>query len=162
MRTLWLGFILGLVLAGGANVAHAEKAAVTKEAALKAIQTFIQDPASKEGFAASDVFMAYAKSSKQVHISISKAVIPWMKGKDAEDYDTRKILYAAYIAGNLEVQLKSGAPKDDVYAGWSQVLSTYAQLLHINSAAKISEVEDLKKKEVAGTLREYAAEVAKD
>jgi len=155
-------FFLGLLLlVSGHDSTFAADADITKAQALKAIDVFQKDPTSKDGFAAASTFMAFAAKSPTVHISISKAVVPWKKDKDASDADTRKILLAAYVAGNLESQLKGGHAVDDVYAGWEQVLTTYTQLLHINSAAKISEVDDLRVKDEHGELRAYAAEMAK-
>jgi len=152
-------FFLGLVLIVSSSQIAVAAPAVTKAQALKAIDEFQKDPSSKDGFAAAAVFTNFAKTSSTVHISLSRDVAPWLKDKDASDADTRTILLNAYVAGNLSAQLKSGHPGDDVYAGWEQVLNTYAQLLHINSAAKIEEVEDLKKKEADGTLLTYASEV---
>jgi len=148
-------------MVSGHEATFAADAGVTKAQALKAIDVFQKDPTSKEGFAAASTFMTFASKSPSVHISISKAVVPWKKDKDASDADTRKILLAAYVAGNLESQLKSGHAVDDVYAGWEQVLMTYTQLLHINSAAKVSEVDDLRVKDEHGELRAYASEMAK-
>ncbi len=147
------------------TVAHAEKSAPPKTAPaksdiLKTIGIFQKDPITPAGFKAGEKVMAFAKSSPQVSISISRATVPWYKGKDESDADTRHILLTAYVAGNIAAQLKSGKPQDDVYAGWEQVLSTYAQLLRINSAAKVSEVDELLKKEVDGTLKAYAGQVA--
>ena len=132
---------------------------ITKAQVLKAINTFQTDPVGKEGFAASAVIMTFARSSAAVHVSVTRDTTPWLTNKDASDADTRNILLTAYVAGNLAAQLKSGHASDDVYAGWEQLLNTYAQLLHINSAAKIEEVEELKKKEADGTLLNYATEV---
>ena len=154
----FLGLLLFLSLS---TIAPAADQPITKAAALKAISTFQKEPTSKEGFAAASTFMAFAAKSPTVHISISKAVVPWKKDNDASDADTRKILLAAYVAGNLESQLKSGRADDDVYAGWEQVLTTYAQLLHINSAAKIEEVDELREKDEHGELRAYAAEMSR-
>ena len=147
-----------LVLAGGV-LARADKP-VSKAAALDAIKVFQNDPSSKEGFAAGATILSFAKASRAVHLSLSKATAPWVKGPDESDADTRGILLSAYIAGNVEAQLKGGRSQDDIYAGWEQVLATYAQLLQINSAAKISEVDDLKAKDADGSLRAYAEEIA--
>jgi len=158
MKLIFNLFLALLIYVSGSQIVHAAPA-VTKAQALKAIDEFQKDPSSKEGFAAAATFTDFAKTSTAVHISLSRNVAPWLKDKNASDADTRTILLNAYVAGNLSAQLKSGHPGDDVYAGWEQVLNTYAQLLHINSAAKIEEVEDLKKKEADGTLLTYANEV---
>jgi hypothetical protein len=147
-----------LLFLAGVRIACADQA-VSKADALKAIRTFQMEPTSPEGFTAASTIMAFAAKSPLIHISM--AVAPWIKDKDASDFDTRNILLAAYVAGNVEAQLKSGRPVDDVYAGWEQVFTTYAQLIHINSAAKIEEVEDLRQKDEHGELQAYAAEVSK-
>lgn len=155
-RILLLGaWMLGSILAG-----HAEKS-VSKDEALKAIEVFEKDPSSTEGFTAASTIMAFAKTSDAVKLSLSKAVVPWLKGKDAPDADTRGMLLTAYIAGNVRSQLANGKAADDVYAGWQQVIATYDQLHQINSTVKVTEIDDLKAKEKAGTLRAYAAEVVK-
>jgi hypothetical protein len=160
MKLILAPFLGLLLFVFHPQIASADTA-VTKAQALKAIDEFQKDPSSKDGFAAAATFTAFAKTSSVVHISLSQDVAPWTRDKDASDADTRTILLNAYIAGNIAAQLKSGHPGDDVYSGWEQVLNTYAQLLHINSAAKIEEVEELKKKEADGALQAYAAEVSK-
>jgi hypothetical protein len=155
-----LAAVLGFAVLLGAGVAHAGTTApVSKEAVLKAITVFQEDPSSQQGSEASETILAFARSSDAVHISLSHDVVPWMKKSDAPDADTRTMLLAAYVAGNVSSQLKSGRVHDDIYAGWEQVLTTYAQLLAINPAAKISEVNELKSKEAAGKLQAYAAEI---
>jgi hypothetical protein len=147
-----------LLVTAGAARADADKT-VSRDDVLKAIKVFEIDPASRQGSDASETIFAFAKTSHAVQVSLSHAVAPWMKHGDAPDADTRGMLLTAYVAGNVEAQLQSGKAHDDIYAGWQQVLATYAKLLAINPAAKISEVEDLKDKEAAGKLRDYAAEV---
>jgi len=153
-----LGAILLLLLADAGSV-QADKT-VSRDAALQAIAVFQKDASSAEGVSAASTIMAFVRTSDAVHVSLSKAAVPWLKGgPEAPDADTRGMLLTAYIAGNIHSQLAGGKSGDDVYAGWQQVLATYAQLLEINPAAKIAEVDDLKKKEAAGNLRAYAAEV---
>lgn len=161
MRYVLAVLLAAAVFASGGKTLAADQA-VTKAQVLKAIDTFQKDPVSKEGFAASTTIVAFAQKSPLVRISLSKTVVPWMKDKGASDTDTRQILLAAYIAGNVSAQLKSGRPTDEIYAGWEQVLNTYAQLLRINSAAKVEEVEDLKKKDADGSLSGYAEEISKE
>jgi len=156
---LHLLVLVVLLLTGAVGAGAADKAA-SKADVLSAIVVFQKDPSSKEGYAAAETIINFAEKSDAVRISLSKAVVPWLKDKDASDADTRNILLGAYVAGNVGAQLKSSKPVDNVYAGWEQVLVTYAQLLQINSAAKITEVEELKQKDADGTLRAYAAEIA--
>ena len=159
----YLAALLSLVLV--VTVAHAEKAppapsSAPKSDILKTIGVFQKDPITPAGFKAGEKVMAFAKTSPQVSVSISHATVPWYKGKDETDADTRHILLTAYVAGNIAAQLKSGKRQDEIYAGWLQVLATYGQLLRINSAAKVSEVDNLLKKQTEGTLQSYAGEVA--
>jgi hypothetical protein len=156
---LILALFLGLLLFVSSSHAVIAAPAVTKAQVLKAIDEFQKDPSSKEGFAAGAIIIQFVKTSPSVHVSVTRDTAPWLTDKNASDADTRNILLTAFVAGNISPQLKSGHPGDDVYAGWEQVLNTYAQLLRINSAAKIEEVEDLKKKEADGTLLNYATEV---
>lgn len=156
MKHLLAAFLLGLLILLGLQTAQADKA-VSRDAVRKAIELFQQDPSSVGGLSAASSIMAFAKSSDAVHISISKAVAPWLKSQDAPDADTRSILLAAYVAGNVRSQLDSGKAQDDVYAGWQQVIATYDQLRQINPTVKMPEIDDLKAKEKAGTLRAYAA-----
>jgi hypothetical protein len=158
IRMRYLSVVAALMLLSGFQQAQAATA-ISKADVLQAINVFEKDPSSKEGFAAAATVTAFAQKSPLVHISLSHDVAPWLK-KDTSDADTRGILLNAYVVGNVEAQLKSGKAQDDVYAGWEQVINTYVQLLHINSAAKIEEVEVLKSKEADGSLRSYAAEVA--
>jgi opacity protein-like surface antigen len=160
MKKLAAIFALGAMLAAHAAGADTDKAAVSRDQVLKAISDFQSDPSSRQGAAAGEMIINFARTSSAVHITLSHAVVPWMKkGDDVSDADTRNMLLQAYVAGNIGAQLKSGKAQDDVYEGWEQVLETYTELLAINPAAKISEVEDLKKKEAAGKLQSYAAEV---
>ncbi|HUB67656.1 MAG TPA: hypothetical protein VL981_09245 [Candidatus Methylacidiphilales bacterium] len=158
MKKLAAIFLLGVLGTAGTGEAVADKT-VSRDEVLKAIAVFQADPSSRRGADAAETIFTFAKTSNAVRVSLSHAVAPWMKKKDAPDADTRGMLLAAYVAGNLDAQLKSGKNSDDVYAGWLQVLATYAQLLAINPAAKISEVEELKNKEADGKLQAYAEEV---
>ena len=158
MKKLAVVFVLGVLLGAGAARAGADKT-VSRDEVLKAISVFQTDPSSQQGADASETIMAFARTSDAIHISLSHAVVPWVKKGDSPDADTRTMLLTAYVVGNISSQLKSGKPHDDVYAGWEQVLTTYAQLLAINPAAKISEVEGLKDKEAEGKLQAYANEV---
>jgi hypothetical protein len=151
-------FIAVMLMTGTASALAADKTP-SKDEVASAISTFQKDPVSAEGFSAGTTILAFAKKSSAVHLSMSKAVVPWLKQDDAADSDTRGILLTAYLAGNIDAQLKNGKPGDEVYAGWQEVLATYAHLLSINPAAKVSEVDDLKRKEAAGTLKAYALEV---
>lgn len=159
MKNLLGALMLGALMLAGTGIAQAKT--VSRDDVLDAITVFQKDASSREGIAAASTIMAFARSSDAVHLSISKAVAPWVKGQDAPDADTRGMLLTAYIAGNIHAQLASGKAGDDVYAGWQQVLATYAQLVQINPAAKLPEVEELKKKEAAGALRAYAARMEK-
>jgi len=158
MKSRALLLLLGVLLLANVEAAPAD-GAVSREAALKAIDVFQKDPSSAEGFAAASTIMGFAEKSSTVRIALSKAVIPWIKGQDAPDADTRNMLMSAYVAGDLAAQLKSGKAEDDVYAGWKQVLATYAQLHAINPTVKLPEIDALKDKEAAGTLKAYATGV---
>ena len=158
MKKLAAVMVLGALLGSLAAGADADKA-VSRDEVQKAISVFQEDPSSHQGSDAAETILAFARSSDLVHISLSHSVVPWMKKADAPDADTRTMLLAAYVAGNVTSQLKSGKAHDDVYAGWEQVLMTYTQLLAINPAAKISEVEELKNKEKEGKLEAYAGQV---
>ncbi len=149
---------LVVALAGwtvGGDAATTES--VSKDAVLAAIVIFEKDPSSKEGFAAASTIMSFAKKNGAVHLSLSKAVVPWFKGGDASDADTRSMLLTAYVSGNIRSQLQSGKAEDDIYAGWQQVFLTYDQLHQINPTVKLPEIDALKDKEKAGTLRAFAA-----
>ncbi len=130
-RYLSVVFVFMLMSALGNRLATADQT-VSKTEALKAIDTFQKDPSSKEGFAAAATFMAFAQKSPLVHISLSRTSLRGSRKTQLMPIP-REILLNAYVAGNLEAQLKSGKAVDSIYAGWEQVLTTYAQLLHINS-----------------------------
>ncbi len=160
MKRLLAAFLLGAWMVAGMDGARADTA-VSREAVLKAIEIFQKDPSSTEGVAAASTIMSFARKSDAVHLSLSKAVVPWLKKPDEPDADTRGMLLTAYVAGDIRSQLKSGKAEDDIYAGWQQVLVTYDQLHQINPTVKFPEIEELKTKEKAGTLQAYAAEVQK-
>lgn len=149
--------LFGWTATGGA----APTGAVSKDTVLKAIEVFQKDPSSTEGLTAASTIMSFAQKSDSVHVALSKAVVPWLKKQDAPDADTRSMLLAAYVAGDVRAQLQSGKAEDDIYAGWQQVLATYDQLRQINPTVKLPEIDELKNKEKAGTLHSYAAEVQK-
>jgi hypothetical protein len=159
MNRLAVVFALGAVL--GTGDVRAADQPVSRDEVLQAITVFQTDPTSHQGSDAAETIIAFARTSDAVHISLSHEVVPWMKNGDPPDADTRTMLLAAYVAGNVSSQLKSGKVHDDIYAGWQQVLTTYAQILAINPAAKISEVEDLRSREAAGKLQSYAEELGK-
>jgi len=158
MKSLFAAFLLGILSVASVGAASAAPT-VSREAALQAIEVFRKDPAGSAGLAAGTTIMSFAQKSNEVHVSLSKAVAPWYKTREAPDADTRIMLLTAYVAGNARAQLQSGKAEDDVYAGWQQVLATYDQLRQINPTVKLPEIEDLKAKERGGTLRSYAATV---
>ena len=158
MKNRALVLLLGVFLLTRAEAAPPD-GPISREKALQAIETFQKTPASSEGMTAASTLMSFAEKSTAVRIALSKTVVPWVKSQEAPDADTRTMLMSAYVAGDLAAQLKSGRPEDDVYAGWKQVLATYAQLHAINPTVKIAEIDALKDKETAGTLKAYAAEV---
>lgn len=160
MKRRAFALLIGVLLLAGKGDALAAKT-VSRDTALSAIDTFQKDPSSKEGIAAMKTFMAFAKSSDAVKIYLSKDLVPWLKGQDAEDADTRSLLLAAYVAGNIKSQLNKGISADDPYAGWIQVIQTYDQLHMINPTVKLPEIDKLKEKEKNGSLHAYADEMLK-
>src|SRR5271168_3006285 len=93
-------FALAALMLAGMGLARADKT-VSKDTALQAITVFQKDASSAEGVAAASTIVAFARTSDAVRLSLSKTVVPWLKGgPEAPDADTRGMLLAAYIAGN--------------------------------------------------------------
>ena len=121
MRTLLLCLLL-LTAAWGQTPSPAP----AKGDVLKALQAFHAYPLAPLPNEHQRIIMAYALESSDVQMSIGPKECPWVTEKPESDWQS--VLLAAYIAGNVEAQLKAGKPGDQPGAGLTQVSEVYAKI----------------------------------
>jgi hypothetical protein len=163
MKTLNALLAVVLLLVFSANAFSEEKSeAPTKDEALKAIKTFVEDPLSKDAEAAAATIVKFTEKSPDVMVVLSEKVTPWLG--DGELGKNGRILLTAYIAGNVKAQLDARKSANDSYAGILQVIETYAQLKKADKELNMPEVEklvELKAKDKLKTFVEEALEAEK-
>jgi hypothetical protein len=130
----------------------AAKPAVTKEMVQAAIENFRKDPLPAIEQGTARTIMNFGEASSEVSISLSSKVVPWLGGKMDE---RRSLLLAAYVAGNLESQLKEGKKANDSLAGIQQAITTYRQLQKADANFRVEELEKLIAIDAEGGLKAY-------
>lgn len=134
---------------------------ITKEVALRAIESFIADPTGDRARAAIMVFTRFGAESKEIAIEVSPEVAPWLADKTDPQAGVRSRLMGAYIAGNMRAQFQRGVAQDDPLAGWLQAIETYKLLQAADKNLKITEMESLISEQRAGLLQARAKNLAK-
>ncbi len=117
----------------------------------KAIAAFTANPLA----AAKDArtFMRYWAESDFVSVEVSRELLPWTARKPLSD--PGRILFYAYVAGDLEAQFKRGKPGNDSLAGIKMVFRVYRQLQAQDEDLKLAEIEKLLELENEGKLKEH-------
>ncbi|MFC1766147.1 hypothetical protein ACFL6U_29245 [Planctomycetota bacterium] len=92
---------------------------------LQAIAQFRKDPLAMETEVATRQIIGYVQESDAVLVSMGPECCPWFADKSCRQ---PYVLLTAYVAGNMEPQLKEGVVEDHAYAGVLQVIETYKQL----------------------------------
>jgi hypothetical protein len=153
-RSLAIVLALVIALAAGAP-AEEPKEIITKDMIRKVIAIFREEPGSERGRGAASLIVRFAEESPEVEVSVSPAVLPWMKANPAPKYGD--ILLAAFMAGTIRSELDRGVVKSDAVAGTEQVIETYQKLKKTNPTLRIPEVETFIQLQAQGKLKEHFA-----
>ena len=147
---------LMLVALSAAFGAHAEDPTpidetpkITAAQALAAYDRFKAAP--ENNLREAPTFLNYMQGGA-VHTVLNSQVVFWMYRAIAPD--AQAVLYAAYMGGNLDSQLRGPRHGDDPEAGMRAALTAYATLTQTHSKLSIPEFAPLAKAEAAGKLRE--------
>lgn len=149
--------LVSLVLAAVPPLAAQNAPAVTREQALEAAQRLEADPAGPGAEGAAAQIMQFGEESDKVLITVGPETMPWDYSADrATDANERALLTAAYVAGNIRVQLGRKVPADDPYAGWTSVIKVYELLRRKHPHLSIPEADQLVREKRDGKLRARA------
>ena len=69
---------------------------------------------------------------------------------------------AVYFAGDIKSQLQQGVARDDPYRGWLAAIRAYGQFQQQQPGLVIPEIEELIRKERAGTLKAEAEAIRRE
>jgi hypothetical protein len=143
-----------LVAARAEQVSHRE--------VLAAIAVLEKDVTSAEAPRAAEIVTRFGKESEAVLITVGPETLPWVQEDPPEpEAAVREMLMAVYFAGDIKSQLQKRRPEDDPYSGWLAVIKAYRQIRRKQPEVVIPEIEEMIKKERAGTLRQEAEELIK-
>jgi hypothetical protein len=150
----------GLLLALFLVVSSARAEPITHREVLAAIAVLEDDVTSADAVGAAATVARFGQESDDVLITVGAETLPWVQSDaPAAESKVRALLMAAYFAGDIKSQLEKHRPVDDPYSGWLAVIKAYHQILRKQPDMVIPEVEELVKKEKAGTLKHEADEL---
>ncbi len=118
--------LTGVYLAGAQTNETKVSKPISIELAKKAISAIEQDPLGDISEAAIAVLLQFAEESEDVVVTIDDSIMPLLQASQEHEYG--KVLFAAFIAGNIKVQLDSGVCEDQREAGIAQAIATYNYL----------------------------------
>jgi hypothetical protein len=150
------GFLL--IMLTGLVAARAEP--VSRREVLAAIAVLEKDVTSADALKAAATVTRFGDESEAVLITVGPETLPWvqtdMPGPEAA---IRAMLMAVYFAGDIKAQLEKRRAEDDPYRGWLAVIKAYRQIRQKQPEVVIPEIDELVKKEQAGTLEQEAKEL---
>ena len=150
--------VLFLFVLSGLMAEQAES--ISRREVLAAIAVLEKDITSADAPQAAAIVTRFGKESEAVLITVGPETLPWVRANAPEPEATiRAMLMAVYFAGDIKSQLEKRRPEDDPYRGWLAVIKAYRQILRKQPEVIIPEVEELIRKEQAGTLRQDAEEL---
>ena len=143
---LWIGLTAhtnAQTAAGGAPAAPE----ITAEQALAAWDTFRNAPEQRLDVATT--FLKFMQSGG-VHTVLRSDVLFWMYAPYPQD--VQAVLYAAYMGGNLDSQLRGKKAGDDQEAGMAAALDAWATVKKTHPNLKIERLDKLETARRAGKL----------
>jgi hypothetical protein len=109
---------------------------------------------------ASNTILKYAVDSDDVVVDLGTDAVPWCDVKkglaDMPHSGERGLLFAAYVAGSVKAQLRTGKPDPNPYEGWVAMLQVY-RAVRTREGVRIPEAEALLSRQMSGTLETFAA-----
>ena len=149
---LWLAPATQL-LAQTAQAPAPDGPKITAEQALAAWDTFRGAPEQHLDLAT--VFLKFMQAGA-VHTVLRSDVLFWMYAPYPPD--VQAVLYAAYMGGNLDSQLRGKKDGDDPEAGMAAALDAWAGLKRSHEGLKIDRLDQLEAARQAGRLGAALAE----
>lgn len=142
------------------SLAAAKAEPVSRREVLAAITVLERDVTSAAAPKAAETVTRFGKESDAVMITLGPETLPWVQeGANEPEATVRAMLMAVYFAGDIKSQLAKRRAEDDPYSGWLAVIKAYRQIRRQQPELVIPEVEDLMKKDEAGTLRQEAEDL---
>lgn len=123
----------------------------------KAIQTLINQPNSSAGQKAGRMVLEFADATPDYQIRISLSYLPWANSPDLPDGS--QMLLAAFVAGNLQEQIRKNSSRPEPYAGTLAVIKVYQKMSQQRPGFKIPKVENFIAMESRGVLRAHIESV---
>lgn len=155
--------LMGLTLLALSAALGLRAAPVSRGEVLAAIAVLEKDVTSPDAPAAAEKVARYGRESDDVLLIIGPETLPWVRTDAPEtEVRVRSILMAAYFAGDIKAQLRQGEARDDPYSGWLAAIRAYGQIRRKQPEITIPEIEDLIRKEHAGTLKADADAIRKE
>ena len=152
--------ITGLLLIMLLGLVAARAEPVSRREVLAAIAVLEKDVTSGDALRAAAIVTRFGKESEAVLITVGPETLPWVLADVPEsEAKVRALLMAVYFAGDIKSQLEKRQPEDDPYRGWLAVIKAYRQIRRKQPEVVIPEVEELIRKEQAGTLQQEAEEL---
>lgn len=153
--------IIGLLLLlPGLVAARAEP--ISRRDVLAAIAVLEKDVTSDAALKAAETVTRFGKESETVLLIIGEETLPWVQQNPPEDeVAARMMLMAVYFAGDIKSQLQKRRAEDDPYSGWLAAIKGYRLMRKKQPGLVIPEIEELIKKEQAGTLKQEAEDLRK-
>jgi hypothetical protein len=128
---------------------------ITEDLVIKAIIIFREsDPYSEKAWAAAAVVFQFTDKKHDVVVTISKRALPFAKSKSLSEKEFR-MLFAAFVVGNVNSQLLSGKRADDSYAGVLQLIETYQRMRRSHRQLYSDGIEKLIELKRKGQLEAY-------
>lgn len=123
----------------------------------KAIRVLISRPDSSAGRSAGRVVLQFAEATPDYTIRISRGYLPWAGGRNLPAGS--QMLLAAFVAGNLQEQIRKNSSQPEPYAGALAVIEVYQKMARSRSNFKIPKVEKFIVMERRGVLRAHIESV---
>ena len=127
--------------------------AISKDEARNAINTLLQNPSSSAARTAGRVVLEFAEATPDHRVLINLGYLPWAKSRSLPDGS--QMLLAAFVAGNLQEQMRKNSSSPEPYAGTLAVIVVYQKMLRANPRFKIPKVEEFIAMEKRGVLRSH-------
>lgn len=155
--------IIGFLLLLFPSLAAARAETISRREVLAAIAILEKDVTSAEAVAAAQTVTRFGKESEAVLITVGSETLPWVQ-EDAPEPEARvrAMLMAVYFAADIKSQLEKRRAVDDPYSGWLAVIKAYRQIRKKQPDIEIAEVEELIRKEQAGTLKQEAEDILRE
>lgn len=146
---------IGVIILLAAHLPAAEQGTLlNKETVRHEITVFRNDRLSPGGRVAAEVVRRFAEKSTDVILTITPKRAPYLSDMNISTED-RSLLLAAYVVGNVDLQLVRNEKKDDPYSGILEVIETYRQMQKKDPTLSLPEIENFIELEKRGELKKY-------